>query len=316
MIDRFARVQIATHKPDIRRIAVLAVLIAAIGVVWHFTRPAVIRYAARTSLGLAPRTPLIRDALNRIHPTPPEQRRGQYPQTFWNPPAGCATWPIDPVMQYRGGRVFVPARHIFVDGRLDQCGLVRSEWPFVSAPHTDRNGHLVTVFRYNAVVSQRVVVASALIRLGPKTNEIVGLFAIDMRSKKPGIRQIHPGWRDEDDDGILEFVVLEQKFASTPQVRTYSETLAVFRWNGAQTALQVVRVPSDGSVVFWTPPDGRPYEFPRTAVIDDICRELLPLPDGFGLVAPPVTPPAPASTQSSQPAASRLSEPQHSEPQP
>lgn len=310
MIDRFARVQAVTYKPDIRRIAVLAVLIGAIGASWHFARPTAIRFAAQKSLGLPSRTALIRDALNGIYPALPERPGQQYPQSFWEPSPGCATWPIDPIMQYSGGRrVFVPARHVFVDGRLDQCGLVRSEWPFISAPHTDRDGRLVTVFQYNAVDSQRVVVASALIRLGPKTNEIVGLFAIDMRSKKPGIRQIHPGWRDEDEDGIPEFVVLEQKFASTPQARTWVETLAVARWNAAQTALQVVRVPSDGGVVFWTPPDGRPYEFPRTAVIDDICRELLPLPDGFGLVAPPVTPPAPASTQSSQPAASHLSEP-------
>ena len=134
MIDRFARVQAVTYKPDIRRIAVLAVLIGAIGASWHFARPTAIRFAAQKSLGLPSRTALIRDALNGIYPALPERPGQQYPQSFWEPSPGCATWPIDPIMQYSGGRrVFVPARHVFVDGRLDQCGLVRSGWGVTQA---------------------------------------------------------------------------------------------------------------------------------------------------------------------------------------
>lgn len=301
MTDPFARTEPPNRAADIRRIAFLAVIIAAAGAAWHFVRPVAVYHAARSSLGIPARTALLDAAINRTRPDLAIRTSfEQYVKTYWIPPAGVATWLIDPIMKYSAGRrILVPARHVFVDGCLDQCGQASSEFPFISAPYTDRDGRLIAVFQYAATVSQRVVIARALIRLGPKTNEIVGLFAIDTPSKPSGPRQIHSGWRDEDNDGIPDFVVLEKKFASKPQAGAWAETLAVARWNSAQTALRLVRVPSDGSVVFWTPPDGERFEFPRTAVIDDICRDLLPLPDGFGL--PGFSPPVPASAPSTGP---------------
>lgn len=298
MIDPFARVQTAARKPDIQRIVVLAALIAAIGAVWYFARPAAIRYAARKSLGLAPRTALIRDALNGIYPALPERRGEPYPQSFWEPSPGCATWPLDPIMRYVGGRrVFAPVRHVFIDGQLERYGSVKAEFPFISAPYADRSGRLVAAYRYNAATERtRLVDAICIIRLGPDTNEIVGIVAYDARPKRAIIRGIHCGWRDEDGNGSLEFILLTEKVVKQASGVT-AQTLAVFAWDADETALRALRVPSDGSLIFWTPPDGRPYVFPPTAVIDDICRELLPLPDGFGLTAP-----RPPTTRSSQPA--------------
>ena len=311
MIDRFARVQIATYKPDIRRIVTIAMLIGAIGAIWHFARPAAIRLAAQRSLGLPARTALIRSALNEIYPPLPEDPGEQYPQTFWKPSPGCATWPIDPTMKYNGGRrAFAPARHVFVDGRLEPYGLVKAEFPFISVPYADRSGRLVAAFRYNVAPALTGRISPiCVIRLGPDTNEVVGIVVHRTLTTPSAIWQVHHGWRDEDGDGTLEFVLLGENLAKRTQFVTPTETLAVFRWDDEESALRMVRVPSDGSVVFWTPPAGRPYAFPQTAVIDDICRELLPLPDAFRFGPSGVAPPVPASTPSSQPATSHLSEP-------
>ena len=297
-MDRFARAQPLTYKPDILRITMIMLLVAASGVIWHFVRPAAIRLAARKSLGLAPRTALIRDALNGIYDALPELPGEQYPHSFWKPSPGCATWPLDPVMRYVGGRrAFAPARHVFVDGQLEPHGSVKAEFPFISAPYADRNGRLVAAYRYNAATERtRLVNGICIIRLGADANEIVGIVAYDARPKPAIIRGIHCGWRDEDGNGSLEFILLNEKVVMQPSGVT-AQTLAVFAWDADETALRAVSVPSDGSLVFWTPPDGRPYEFPQSAVIDDICRELLPLPDGFGLQGS-----SPPAAQQSQPA--------------
>jgi hypothetical protein len=296
VIDRFARIQTATHKSDVRRIAVLAVLIAAIGSVWHLARPSAVRLAAQKNLGLMARTSLIRDALNAIYPPLPENPGEQFPQSFWGPSSGSATWPIDPTMKYNGGRrTFEPARHVFVDDRLEPYGMVKAEFPFISAPYVDRHDKLVAAFRYNPSPQlARFVQAFCVVRLGVQTNEIVAIVAHNVAPTAWATRRVHFGWRDEDGDGAPEFVLLNEKLTTRTQSVTRTETLAVFRWDEQQDALRVVRSPPDGSVLIWTPPGGRPFEFPRTATIDDVCRELLPLPDMLGK-KPPLAPATPSS---------------------
>ena len=42
-------------------------------------------------------------------------------------------------------------------------------------------------------------------------------------------------------------------------------------------------LPDDGSLLVWTPPDGKPYPFSPDECVDEVARRLLPIPDDFGL---------------------------------
>lgn len=172
-------------------------------------------------------------------------------------------------------------------------------YPLAPAFDRDRDGAPETVcaaYMRGAQYAKTFVV----VRLAGGTNQIAGIVRVGVAQLRRS--SVYVVWRDEDRDGLEELVVRAAVFQPAPKggpTLGSAETLAVLAWNHPGGVLRPVQLPDDGSVIAWTPADGQPHGIPVTAVVDEVCDELLPVPEGFGAVTQPAS--APVTLPATQP---------------
>ena len=283
-------------------VGLAAVLLASVA--WHALRPYVTRSLACSSLGCEPRAKLITGAIDELYPRPRAYVLGGEPmlRSFRQGDQGGVSWWLD-WGQLRPDQAAVARGSIFVADRdVDYRGLLRSEAmmdPKALSADWDQDGTVeVTLFAFAPAEPGYFCEYWAVVRLGVEANELVGLVAL-VRSVPAGSVVPTCAWCDEDEDGTLEFVFARVRLASAGQPSSRGAAVAVFEWTEPGGVLRPRVVPDDGSMLVWTPPDGRPHRFPADKLVDDVCQELLPAPRDLG--APAASQPASAPTSSPGP---------------
>jgi hypothetical protein len=279
------------------------VLLASVA--WHTLRPYVTRSLARSSIGCDARAKLIAGTIDELYPRLRVRALSGKPMlcSFRHADQGGVSWLMDWQQLPPDKAALAPGLTIVADRDLDYRGLLRSNamsWlPQALPADWDQGGAVeVTLFAIPTGEPSYFCQYWAVIRLGGEANELVGLVAL-VGSVSAGSAGAIPIWRAEDEDGPLEFVFVPMSLTSAGWPNLRGEAVAVFEWTAPGGVLRPRVVPDDGSMLVWTPADGRPYRFPVDKLVDDICQELLPVPEDFG--ATPASQPASAPASSPAP---------------
>jgi hypothetical protein len=288
-------------------VGLAAMLLASVA--WHTLRPSVTRSLARSSVGCEARAKLIAGAIaglyprQRVYVSDGEPMLSSYRQGN----QGGVCWLISPETTSGERPIAAPGAGVVADLDLNSRGLVhlKTMQLGVAAPPGDWDAD--GAFEVSSVCiptgdafrnPSTYYCYWVVIRLGGKSNEIVGLAGVshDVRANTLGPLAI---WQDKSGDGIANWVFVTARYSVNRQERSPFERLAVFEWSKPGGVLRPRVLPDDGSVLAWTPPDGRPYRFPADKLVDEVCQELLPVPKDLG--APPASQPASAPTSSPAP---------------
>ncbi len=280
--------------------SVLVVLLAA-SAAWHALRPEVLRQLAIRSIGCPARSELIAAAARTsCRELPPRQDPGLL--NLWSlrtPHGALVMWQAEYKLDHVG-KSPLPARaapYVFADDRLAYRGqLVSVMVPQpTNMPDADGDGRPEICVvnddpRGSASPAQSYW---ALVRLCADGNEVTGLVA-------------GPGW----------LFVLQPECSTTNGTRRLAlmgpavspsgrETVATFEWTAPAGILRPTMLPADGSLLAWTPADGKPYRFSPDECVDDVVRRLLNSAAGSGALTTAPTREAPTNepspTQPTQP---------------
>ena len=282
-----SRQPVTKGKKEYRHLVIgLAVLlIASAG--WRIVRPIMVNLVACSSVGCWARCDVIAAALRARYPEYPPEAMGAGLATLSScrPAPGTVLWIND--KEFQEQRASASNIIQLADASLNHLGLFRLSPSrfYTSGPHADWDGdgrYEVTCCGY-VDDNSWLLYQHMIIRLGMGSNEIAGLFIVD-NSHTPQNTTTYALWRDEDGDGLNEYVIHRVTVRRLPKPKPWHgkpETVAVFEWDRPGGVLRPRVLPDDGSITVWTPPDGQPYEFPADAVVDDICQELLspPIPE-------------------------------------
>ncbi|HUU98407.1 MAG TPA: hypothetical protein VM487_21955 [Phycisphaerae bacterium] len=284
-------------------VGLAAVLLASVA--WHAFHPYVIRALARSSVGCEARVELIAGAIDELYPRQRVRVLGGKPmlRSYRQGDRGGVSWLMDWGRLRPDQAAVAPGLAAVGDLDLNYCGRLRSQAmtgdPQALPGDWDQDGSIeVMPFAIAAAERGYWSVYWAVVRLGGKANELVGLVAIGS-STAGGAIQATPGWPDEHDDGTFEWVFATMPRPSADGTTSCAEAIAIFEWTEPGGVLRPRVLPDDGSMLIWTPASGRPYPFPADKLVDEVCQELLPVPEGFG--AAPASQPASAPTSSPAP---------------
>ncbi len=303
MSDIFSR-RYATAPAGIIRgyvIGLACVLVASLA--WHGLHARVLRGLARSSVGCDARAKLIAGAIDELYPRQRVYVSDGEPilNSYRQGNQGGVCWVIS--LETPSCEQPTAARGVgmVADLDLNSRGLVHlrtMRWG-IPAPPGDWDGDGAfevssiciptgDAFRNPSTYHLYWVV----IRLGRESNEIVALAAVrhDVPANTVGPLAI---WQDESGDGIANWVLVTARYSANQQELSPFERLGIFEWSEPGGVLRPRVVPDDGSMLVWTPPSGHPHRFPADKLVDDVCRELLPVPEGFGtaLASQPVSAP-------------------------
>jgi hypothetical protein len=202
----------------------------------------------------------------------------------------------------------ISSRFVIADHRFREIGSVRSPrafWLRVGDFNGDEKPDVLCMNWHPPLrVLGRQFEVLPVIHLRGDRNRISGIVLIDWAAVAPPSTYVQVVWLDADNDGVQELVVRSVSFTKRPKGKftiTAVADVALFEWTAPDGVLKARRMPNDGTVAFWAPPDGRPYSFPADRSIDDVLNELIPNP--AKLFPPPVT--QPASPPASAPAANK-----------
>jgi len=280
-----------------------AVLLASVA--WQALRPYVTRSLARSSIGCDARAKLIAGTIDELYPRLRVRALGGERMlcSFRQGDQGGVSWLMDWQQLPPDQAAVAPGLTIVADRDLDYQGMLRSKamtlHPQALPADWDQGGAVeVTLFAFATAEPSYFCEYWAVVRLGGEANELVGLVAL-VPSVPAGSVGATPIWRAEDEDGTLEFVFVPVSLTSAGWPSPRGEAVAVFEWTEPGGVLRPRIVPDDGSMLVWMPPSGRPYRFPPDRLVDEVCQELLPVPEGFG--ATPASQPASAPASSPAP---------------
>lgn len=298
-------------------IGLACVLVASLA--WHGLRAYVVRALACSSVGCEARAKLITGAIDELYPRQRVYVLGGEPvlRSYRQGNRGGVAWLVDWAAGSGVQPPSIGSQTAVADANLNWRGslrLQRSPWrsPDLGVDRDGDGAFEVAVsfqpgafFLYNKYSGS---VYWPVVRVGRESNEIVGLVVTRFDVTRAGTLLL-PGWYDEFGDGTDDWVfpgagspitaLLRGTRPSPPQRPGSSLPVAVFKWTEPGGVLRPRVVPDDGSMLVWTPADGRPYRFPADKLVDEVCQELLPVPEGFG--ATPASQPASSPTSSPGP---------------
>jgi hypothetical protein len=259
------RRHVYSRRREVHTLLIAVLMIVAAGVLWHLIRPTVTLALARGGIPWAGRERFLGQVLQDLYPDLIGYK-------------GVA-WPY----LLRRGRVAIwrtaSQQHLF-DGALRRVGSVWSYLQLLPCPDGfDDDGGLKLALPYHLPgAAGRSSAACGLIRLRQHTAVVTGVIVA------PGISSV---WKDTNNDGELEIA-----FWTAPPFRVTTSIKLDRSGIPIPDAL-----PTDGSVLVWTPPDGRPRPIPDRVEATEFFRQLLPLPPVLGTSTPTAT----TSTRSSSP---------------
>ncbi len=140
---------------------------------------------------------------------------------------------------------------------------------------------------FGGIPPKQLFTRYSVVRLGDATNELVWIGAIAQGQPITPSSFLAPRWHDEGGGGVKALGLVEFVPVTQPDGRVDyrpSQTVAVFAWDRPGGVLRPRMLPKGGSVLTWTPPDGRPVKVAPEADLEPILNKLLPVPDGFGRV--------------------------------
>lgn len=307
MSDIFRRQPADTRHKSVRPLLVGIGFVLVASVAWHTFRPHLVRALARSSIGCSLRSDLISAAVLGLYPQFPLGGAGYggWLMSYRGPTSAFVMWQthVEMVVVKAAGRQWKDARHIIADDKLNIIGSVRS-WnsPAAALPgDCDHDGKLETTIGYYPLNPDLSLECWGVVRLGATSNEVAGILLVDRQPWHKQNTRLQTQWHDEDADGEHELHVVTVKYGALPGGGVGflpAETVAVFEWSASAGVLRPRDVPDDGSFIYWVPADGRPHHFSPDTLVEDVFRELLPVPDGFGVP----TASQPASQLDTQPA--------------
>jgi hypothetical protein len=312
MSDVFSRQAGGDRTKGVRRLLVGAALVVVLSITWHGLRPYLVRALARSSIGCPTRTNLVAAGVRDLYPQFPVAEAPHGPKVWSHrgPSHGLVTWQAEPEVEpLKPGDQPRIARYVLADEKLAYVGSVYSSYPplLASPGDWDADGRVEITGSCVSALSALGSIGSLnawVVRPGAMANEVGGIIVVDTQQWQKQSMHLWPYWRDENADGRAELAFVAWRIGALPGGRTgvlSQETVAVFEWSEPGGILRPRHIPDDGSFLVWTPEDGKPYEFSPDTVVDDVCRELLPIPDDFG--QPSASQPAsqPASEPSTRP---------------
>jgi hypothetical protein len=240
--DLLARESREPLRRELWRLSIGALAVALAAVAWHALRPAAERVVAAHSIGFQPLQPLIEEVagLERTYGSAFFMRRG--------PGWACVT------STDFDRRVRWYDENLRLSGNYQIGGWDPGDW--------DRDG----CFESRAFITQLAPVPGrfprdAVLRLRNGRHEIVLLYRNDFT--------LHWTWGDPDVDGVCDFYCFR---AGGPRM----QRVARFQWNHPGGVLVPVELPADGSVKFWSPPDGVPLPVDADSLTWDALEAAIP----------------------------------------
>lgn len=285
MNDVFQRDSYDPRGIEARNLAMVVIILVVSSAAWHGIRGLVLYRVACSSIGCVARRELIAAALRPAHPNVPD-----HPQ-FWEFNVARPTWIAWSSARdntHSGDDSELQRRQVTVaDRQLKVRGMIGADR--LSSPPDDPDGdgrcEVVLRFDLRGDNGQLIIRRWAVVRLGKEINEIIWVGLADANAW--GVRRaaVRPIWRDEDGDGIREFVFTTLEIFRRPQAEwgfKPPNTVAVFAWDAPGGMLHPRSMPDDGSILSWTPPEKGPVKVEQDADLDPLLRKLLPVPAGFG----------------------------------
>ena len=271
---------------------VLAAL-SGLSAVWYVSRPAIVRSVARSNIGCDGHTQLLAAAIAMRYPKMELERftlggglSHANVDSFGDCAQGFLTWytqdPAPPMPLLVGS---VPLQTlVLADQELNLLGRIQHRGWFSAEPLLAEHGAetpawLVSYETSQSLSGRAVLIASmALVKFDRQQPAVAGLILIHSPRAHPW-----PSWTDSDGDGRYELTLDVRTYGRLPSGAfgiTSTVTVASFELD-EQGIPRPRQVPSDGSVLLWTPPDGQPVPVPADMPIEDSCGHLLPIPADF-----------------------------------
>lgn len=312
MTDLLARRRHRCYGRDVRRLGLGLLLLLVLSSAWYALRPAVLIALARSSVGCNARTSLLAAAIDRLHPDSRpvrcvslldieyvelvSQRRRTGGFVAWRTDKGIAESPRVT------GAASEARQLILADGQFNLIGTMFANYWWADPRPVGDSGapYGMTLLQFCLCSGARSTTGSstaldlryrAVVRIVAQRPEVTGLIVASER----GSTRLDFSWTDVDGNGQFELTVGVTTFGQRPDgSRGFisQQQVAIFDLD-AQDVPHPRMLPSDGSFLLWTPPDGQPVPVPDDCSLDDFCCSLLPIPDDFGL---PATQPATAPT--------------------
>jgi hypothetical protein len=281
MINLLSRPAKPGWRGDCARLVLLSASLAMGAVAWHLLRPTLVTAVARSSVGCDARHRLLDESLRSV-------LADRFPQAYWMR-SSCGK--RERVINLGA---FDPdhANHVFfIDDSLRAIGSVTA--PSMPGYCDDMDGDGCIEVTVTGCTQMAGTSFSAAVRVS-QTNQLLGIVECRGAGSQQSSQATFDVWRDEDGDGLMELVLV----AAPVPWRTSSiqpsaiRTIAVFEWTAPGGVLRPRLMPTDGSVTFWSPPDGQPVPFPSDESIDSVIERVRAqsAPPSSGPSLPPAVP--------------------------
>ncbi len=287
MTDLLQRRPVCSPRRE-RRVLALAILavLAASGL-WYAIRRPLAFALARSGVGCPGREPFIGAVLPLLYPDLTDGKTA----FIW----GSSV--------LRRGRVVIwqstaptnssDVRRHLADRDLHYLGSIRTTAMIYPCPNGYGDddgvtlGVIYTAYRELGNSTQSAP-ACGIVRLRQHRAEVAGVLT------GPGVGAT---WKDTDNDGAPEITFWRVVRGAAPRF----QVVAAVKLDRDSVPLRD-SLPSDGSILAWTPPDGIPVPIPDGVEATEFFQQLLPLPPTFGTFTPnATTSTAPTTTRSTSP---------------
>lgn len=277
------------RRTELRRLLALGAALACAAASWHMSRGSLIDYFARDSIGSYGGEELMKSALRRKGLVVPEER---IITAYALPRPGWVLWDAGVEFEtYSDGSRREVARQVFVVGaKLELLGQLQVSQVYVQFPPIDLDNdgryelHTRAHCDVASIPAHEPIFYKAVLRLHPGGNELIWLGIVDYRAwYSRGIR-IESNWQDEDGDGVQDLAFITVKTKPMPSGEIGFEppvTVASFKLDRPGGLLRPLKLPEDGCIIPWDPPDDAPIWLEQDADLEAVFRERLPIPDDF-----------------------------------